>query len=254
MEILSIVLAQEVFPLSVLLTLYDTCKAFRSQYEEFTFTLSKSGRMCYGLTTIRVSRFLPWESIARCVRYFAIAHPDVDVLCTADLMNLLLAHNYLAEAEVVRISCQFPVVDFLDGIVSNGRYDLVWLVCGHPDFNLPLQKRIFKQLRIPLTSMELHEHFTVWHRWTSGDSPISHMYTFLAKTLLSRSIVALDWYLDKMALLVARQGGWYSRSRLTWLDNLLQRQKHWPNVVAMIKAFARAWGHPKALELASRFD
>jgi hypothetical protein len=254
MEILVIVLAQNVLPLSTLLSLYDTCKAIRFHYGEFTFTLSQSGRAYYGLATIKVGRFLPWTTIARCVRYFAIAHSDVDVLCTVDLMNLLLAHNYLAEAEVLRIGCQLLKLDFLDGIASNGRYDLAWLVSSFPDHLVPLQKRIFEKLRIPMTSMELYEHFNAWHRWTSGNSPVAHMYTFLAKTMLSRSIVALEWCLSKFKLSTARQQGWFSRSPRTWLDTLLEKQKFWPNLIRMIKAFADEWGHPKALELANKFD
>ena len=253
MEILPIVLVQEVLPLSTLLSLYDTCKTIRFYYKEFTVHLNQTGRLYYGLKAVKIGRFLSWTVIARCVRYFATAHLDVDILCTVDLMNLLLAHDYLAEAEVLRMSCQLQKVDYLDGIVSSGRYDLVSLVYGHPEHNVPLQRRIFKHLRIPMTSMELYEYFNVWHRWLSGDNPIGHIYTFLAKTMLSRSAVALEWCLCKLNLFVARKG-WFYNSRLTWLDNLLERQATWPNIIRMIKAYALAWGHPKALELASKFD
>lgn len=243
MEILLIALSQVSVAASVALALHDTCKEI-SNYQNFC--------LHFGKMQLSVGEDLPWPVLRRCLRYVAIIQPkDIDNLSLRDVANLLISFNYLSEAE--RLCPSQPNDQLFNGFMSNGSVDLLNRVTGPDMYFQTYKKRLLSEMRIPLQSTGQLDYFDMWGCWLRR-SPVSHIYKFLARTMRARSVVALEWCLNKLSQKMSRKKWGCTKRHYTWLDNIMNCQKHWPKRITTIKTYADAWGHPKAVEFAKRFE
>jgi hypothetical protein len=178
--------------------------------------------------------------------YIKMIQPnDIDKLSLADIANLLVSFNHFTKAE--RRCSQLSTL--YNGMISNGSSRFPKHITTAQIYAINYQKQLC-EMRIPMQSAKQLEYFHVWDSWMAAE-PIGHIYKFLAKTMHTRSIVALEWCVAKLSQEM-RPGGCFKRP-VTWMDNVLSRRKQWPNYVNWIKVYAYQWKHPKAIKVARSF-
>jgi len=205
MEIALVCIDLSCLSTSTLLAVYDTHPVLRKRFQCFDLVLQAQEHSTV-YKSIRVDQHFPWQTVHRCLRYicFATTAPE-EVAAYRNrnvhafgLANSLLAFNYVAEAERLCEVFGFPMSSLLDGLVSNGRQDLIkpWLF--DRKFGNEIMKRVVQKPRIAMISADQYERHNLWGHLTQ--KTWNYIAKFCILALKSRSLVTLRWLKSKLDL------------------------------------------------------
>lgn len=254
MQVAKLLIHSGCLPTSTLLALYDTHPVLRKEFQCFDLGLQRQDHF-FVLQTVNVGKDLSWTAVHRCLRYICFATTDpaqvtayqIKSVHALGLATLLLAFNYVEQANRLIELFEFTPEDMLDGFASNGRLELVQPYLARQGFEEQLKLRISKKPRIPMTSTELYDHYHLWP--LMGNKTYEYLAKFCILTLKSRSLVTLDWLNKKLELerpdSVTRKFYKHSTSHRHHLRAVLFR---FPDLRGQLAGQAREWPLPEVVK------